>query len=67
MNGLSTAQIRQELGEEVFINHNISRVDAPDYTRADALVRILDWRAFANTAIYDHAVHDARDPALAEG
>ncbi|NKY53930.1 hypothetical protein [Nocardia vermiculata] len=67
MHGRTNAQIRNALGEEVFINRQIGKVTAPNYTRADALARIMAWMHATGATVYDQAAHTTTDPARAEG
>ncbi|WP_306358961.1 MULTISPECIES: hypothetical protein [unclassified Nocardia] len=67
MHGRTSAQIRHALGEEVFINRQIGKTREPNYTRADALARILAWMHATGATVYDQAAHATADPARAEG
>lgn len=64
--GKTAAQVRDELGNEVFLQRQVGKTRPTDYSRADMLERILTWMHATGAASYDPAAHAATDPA-AEG
>lgn len=67
LKGRSAAQIRHELGAEVFKNRHIGKVTSPDHRRADTLARVLAWMHARGADTYDPDAHASDDPARAEG
>jgi hypothetical protein len=67
MAGKTPAQIRGELGQEMFYQRQRSKTRPTDYGRAEALERILTWMHATGAASYDPAAHAAADPAASRG
>lgn len=63
MAGKTAAQIRHELGHETFLQRHRSKTRPGDYTRADALDRILTWMHTQNRETYQPEVHARHDVA----
>lgn len=59
MAGRTVAELRAELGSEVFLQRQRSKTRMPEYARADALQRMVQWCHAAGRDIYDPAVHRA--------
>ncbi len=67
MAGKTAAQIRGELGHEMFYQRQRSKTRPTNYGRAEALERILTWLHAVGAASYDPAAHAAADPAARGG
>lgn len=65
MAGKTTAQIRAELGNEMFYQRQRSKTRPTDYARAASIERILTWMHCSGAASYDPAAHAGDDPAAA--
>jgi len=63
MAGKTPAQIRGELGQEMFYQRQVGKTRPTDYGRAEALERILTWIHATAAASYDPSAHTAADPA----
>ncbi|RAS59406.1 hypothetical protein C8D87_11418 [Lentzea atacamensis] len=59
--GRSAAQLRTELGEEAFLQRQISRARPGDYSRHDLLERMLTWMHATGATEYDAAAHLAAE------
>jgi len=63
MTGKTAAQVRDELGSEMFYQRQRGKTRPENYDRAAALERILTWMHATGAATYDPAAHAAGDPA----
>jgi hypothetical protein len=63
MAGKTAAQVRDELGGEMFLQRQRGRTRPENYDRAEALERMLTWMHATGAATYDPAAHAAADPA----
>jgi hypothetical protein len=64
MAGKTPAQVRGELGQEMFYQRQRGKTRPTSYDRAEALERILTWMHATGAATYDPAAHAAADPAV---
>ncbi|MEU7457517.1 hypothetical protein [Streptosporangium roseum] len=63
LDGKTLAEIRAELGDEVFTQRHIGKTRPTDERRADALERIVQWMHARGDAVYDAPAHAKTDPA----
>lgn len=62
MAGKTVAELRAELGSEMFLQRQRSKTRMPEYARAEALQRMIQWCHATGRDTYDPAAHRASDP-----
>lgn len=63
LDGATLARVREALGEEVFAQRHISKVEPGDERRTAALERIVQWMHARGASVYDASAHAKTDAA----